>query len=144
MAARDVATIAGKQAGRSAVANRDHSKSVVLYLEKPIVAVKRFGHQLDDLKRELGRREHVDSCSFITPRVDVVSANRGGRISRSRACVRAQSRPRHGDRTARFDEPADPRYRHRDYLPNTCVTSSVSRYSVISRIFPFVTRNTWQ
>jgi len=41
-------------------ANGDHSESVVLYLEKPIVAVKRFGHQLDDLKRRLSRREHVD------------------------------------------------------------------------------------
>src|SRR5271166_217976 len=35
----------------------------------------------------------------------LLSANRGGRISQSRACVRKQSRPRHGDRTTRFDEP---------------------------------------
>ena len=53
MASRDVASIAGKQAGRGAIANREDSESVVLYLEKPIVAVKRFGRQLDDLKREL-------------------------------------------------------------------------------------------
>ena len=59
--ARDVASIAGKQADRISIANRDHSKSVVLYLEKPIVAVKRFGHPLDDLKRELSGREHLDN-----------------------------------------------------------------------------------
>jgi hypothetical protein len=52
-----VAPIAGVEAGRSAIANGDHSESVVLYLEKPIVAVKRFGHQLDNLKRALSQRE---------------------------------------------------------------------------------------
>ena len=45
---------------RRAIANREDSESVVLYLEKPVVAVKRFGHQLDDLKRELRGREHVN------------------------------------------------------------------------------------
>jgi hypothetical protein len=73
MASRDVASIARVQAGRSTIANRENSESVVLYLEKPIVAVKRFWHQLDDLKRELRGREHVDACSFITLRPDLVS-----------------------------------------------------------------------
>jgi len=61
MASHDVAPIAGVQARRSAIANREDSESVVLYLEKPVVAVKRFGHQLDDLKWELSGRQHVDS-----------------------------------------------------------------------------------
>ena len=46
--------------GRSAIANRENSESVVLYLENPIVAVKRFRHQLDDMKRELRGRKRVD------------------------------------------------------------------------------------
>jgi hypothetical protein len=61
MASRDVTAIAGEQARRSAIANGDHSESVVLYLEKPIVAVKQFLYQLNDLKRELSGREHVDN-----------------------------------------------------------------------------------
>ena len=65
MASRDVAPIAGEQRGRSAIANRERSESVVLYLEKPIVAVKRFRHQLDDLERELSGREHIDSYSVF-------------------------------------------------------------------------------
>ena len=64
MASRDVTPIAGVEAGRSAIANREDSESVVLYLEKPIVAVKRFGHQLDDLNWELSGCEHIPGSDY--------------------------------------------------------------------------------
>jgi hypothetical protein len=64
MASRDVTSIAGVEAGQSAIANREDSESVVLYLEKPIVAVKRFGHQLDDLNWELSGCEHIPGSDY--------------------------------------------------------------------------------
>ena len=43
------------------------------------VPSKGFGTQLDDLKRELSGREHVDQDPLTTPSADVVNAGRGDR-----------------------------------------------------------------
>jgi hypothetical protein len=56
------------------LACRDKEAQKQRFSEEPIVAVKRFGHQLDDLKRELSGSEHINACSFITPLADVGSA----------------------------------------------------------------------